>query len=76
MYLVESVLLRFSDWMFTVVAKLLAPDPDQLEPTKGGGGAENRLGGKVFVTVERFCLFFATVDKTNPFPIDFRVDVV
>ena len=26
MYLVESVLLRFSDWMFTVVAKL-ALDP-------------------------------------------------
>ena len=26
MYLKESVLLRFSDWMFTVVAKL-APDP-------------------------------------------------
>ena len=74
MYLKESVLLRFSDWMFTVVAKL-APDPSYSR-RKGGGRAESRLGGKVFVTVERFCLFFATVDKTNPFPIDFRVDVV
>jgi hypothetical protein len=42
----------------------------------GGGGGGKVAWGKSFVTVERFCLFFATVDKTNPFPIDFRVDVV